>query len=521
MKSTLLETNGWPLVRFIVPAYPEVNIFSRNRIVPLGIINVATAASMLWGWRAEIIDENCYTGPRDKNGLPDHERLQRENPAASVGFYCGLTSTMDRVFELSKFYKGKGCVTMAGGWHAHYCPEEALDHNMDIVVHGEGETATRDILSAFKAGNDISGIPGISYREGREHKRNLPDMLEAESLDDLPYPNFGLIRYRAKIKTFPVNWTKGCAYNCEFCSVKGEPRWVSPQHAFDVINWLVETQNAKSFFVVDDRLDGNREGILRTLSLISKKYGDRLNFTVQIRLEAAKDTELLVAMKEAGVRTVCIGYESPIAEDLNAMHKGLSPQKMIEWTLTMRKHFWVHGMFIFGYPSIVPSKLGVPETIKRYKEFIRAANISSIQILHPVPLVGTELRTRLEKEGRIFPRDIVPWSMYDGSYACFYPTGMTVKDLQDSPMEIMKWFYSSWSFWRIPIRTLAFPIHYVVAGWHHWYYGWFQDLVKYGGHRILCRWFKNQAKKNFTSRLEAYEKGAMPDSRQAKAKAAS
>ncbi|MDR3558751.1 MAG: hypothetical protein P4L61_04430, partial [Candidatus Pacebacteria bacterium] len=64
-------------------------------------------------------------------------------------------------------------------------------------------------------------------------------------------------------------------------------------------------------------------------------------------------------------------------------------------------------------------------------------------------------------------------------------------------------------------------IHYLIAGWHDWYYGWFQDLVKYGGHRILTRWFKSHAKKNFTSRLEDYIKGAMPSGRQAKAKAAS
>jgi len=85
--------NDWPLVRFVIPAFPEVNIFTRQakKTTALGPIMVATVANKLWGWRVEVIDENNYKrGPRDKQDLPDHLTLQRENPAAVVGFYCGL-----------------------------------------------------------------------------------------------------------------------------------------------------------------------------------------------------------------------------------------------------------------------------------------------------------------------------------------------------------------------------------------------------------------------------------------------
>lgn len=499
-------------MRFIAPAYPEVNIFSGRKIVPLGLVNVATAASKVWGWRVEIIDENVYNGPRDSNGLPDHKKLQEENPAAVVGFYCGLTSTMDRVFALSEFYSTQDCIIVGGGWHAHYCPDEVLHHHFDVVVHGDGELAIKEILSAFKGEREFSAIAGISFWEGYEQadgatqKTNPPDFLELPDLSSLPYPDFGLIRYPKKIKTYPIGRTRGCRMNCEFCSVKTPPRWADPQYTFDVVNWLVDTRKAKGFFIVDDRLEEDRQGLIQFLNMVSVRYGDRLRFTVQIRLETAKDTELLVAMKKAGVRTVCIGYESPIAEDLQAMHKGLSPRKMIEWTLILRQHFWVHGMFIFGYPNVEPSKLSVAEAVKRYKLFIRQSKISSIQVLHPVPLVGTELRARLESKGRIFPLELVPWKMYDGNYACFQPDNMTIEELQNTPLELMKWFYSHWSLWRISCRTVTFPIHYLVAGWQDWYDGWLRDVVKYGGHRILVKWFKNRADRHLTSKLERYIK---------------
>ena len=48
---------------------------------------------------------------------------------------------------------------------------------------------------------------------------------------------------------------------------------------------------------------------------------------------------------------VAIGFESPIAEELKAMDKRLKPEEMIALSrLYSRAGFFIHGMFIFGYP---------------------------------------------------------------------------------------------------------------------------------------------------------------------------
>lgn len=329
-------------------------------------------------------------------------------------------------------------------------------------------------------------------------------MLELPDLNDLPRPDFGLIRYPRRIITYPVSRVRGCRMNCEFCSVKGKPRAASSAHLFDTVKWLHDTRGARRFFIVDDRLEEDRDGILSFFRMIAGVYGKSLRFTVQIRLETAKDTELLEAMSAAGVIMVCVGFESPIVEDLNAMHKGLSPRTMVEWALILRRHFSVHGMFIFGYPNEKPSAISVQEALKRYKSFIRAARLRSVQILHPVPLVGTELRERLLRDNRIFPLELVPWRKYDGSYACFLPDNMSLAELQDTPIKIMNWFYSRWSLWRIPYRTLIFPIHCLLAGWRHWYDGWIRDVIKYGGRRILVKWMKRHNGADFVPRLEEY-----------------
>ncbi|MDI6734402.1 MAG: hypothetical protein QMD50_02870 [Patescibacteria group bacterium] len=510
MKS--LKGNDWPLIRFIAPIFPEVNIFSRaaEKTTPLGLINVATAANKVWGFRVEVIDENNYRGPRDKRVLPDHSQLQKESPASIVGFYCGLTSTMERVFELADFYHAFGVVNLAGSWHAHYCEDEVLNRNIDIVVHGDADLAIQQILCALRDDKKVSDIAGISFWEGVTKKTNPPAMIELPDLSQLPYPDFGLLRYSRKMNVYPIGRGRGCGMNCEFCSVRGALRCASARYLFGCVKWLVDTRGARNFFIVDDRLEEDLEGIAEFFRMIYEMYGDWLDFMVQIRLETARNVSFLELMRKAGVRSVAVGYESPIDEELKAMRKGYSSRHMIEWTKTLRRYFWVHGMFIFGYPSKKKNEtFNVLETTKRFKKFIRAAKISSIQILHPVPIVGSDLRVRLDKEKRIFPLDVVPWSKYDGNFVCFIPDNMNLSEFQEAPIKIMKWFYSSFSFLRIPFRTIIFPIHYLIKGWRHWYYGWLRDIVRYGGYRLLKRWQKSQRNDLFIARLEEFKNKTM------------
>ena len=498
----------WPLFRLIIPVFPEVNIFSRvaSKTTALGPVMVATAASKLWGWRVEVIDENnCKGIPLDKNGLPDHSMLQRQRPAEVVGFYCGLSSTMPRVWQLAQFYKAEGTTTIAGGWHTYYAPEESLKKGIDIVVRGDGEMVIRRVLIHLAAGKTTEHLAGISYLDSQgNYKANAVETLEAADLNLLPYPDFGLIRF-AKIEIFPIGRIRGCSRKCEFCSVKGKPRWASGQFLFDQVQWLVETKNAREFFIVDDRLEEDREGALFFFDKIAQTYGQTLGFTVQARLEAAEDQELLKVMRKAGVSVTCIGYESPIDEELEAMRKGYSSRDMLRWT-KMYHHlgFFIHAMFIWGYPSkkISELRLDAQERTKRFKKFIRQAQLDTVQILRAIPLIGTELRNRLAKENRLLPLEVVPWEKYDGSYACFQPDDMNLRELQEMPTELMKKFYDPISSFRIALRTVVFPFDCLFRGWDKWHRGWRNDLRKYGGHLYIKRWLKCYHRDNFLENLE-------------------
>jgi radical SAM superfamily enzyme YgiQ (UPF0313 family) len=120
--------------------------------------------------------------------------------------------------------------------------------------------------------------------------------------------------------------------DCEFCTVKGKPRYATPERLMGQITLLYETFGAKHFFVVDDLFGQDRLETLRFCHLLHDYQigiGKRFELTVQIRLDKAKDTEMLRAMRDAGVNVVAIGFESPIPEELKAMDKHLQPEDMI------------------------------------------------------------------------------------------------------------------------------------------------------------------------------------------------
>jgi len=526
-KENAVDNTNWSLFRIIVAKFPHINIYTRaaKTTTDLGSVMIATVANKMWGWRVEVINENNYRGPKTKDGLPDHEALQKENPATVVGFCCGLSSMIERVWELSAFYKSQGVTTLAGGWHAHYCPEETLRHNIDLVVHGDGEPVIRGILTNAKMGNPLHyQVPGVSYLfkgisvEGRVYHNDqqavqieqIPDMdkslvalrNEVKDLDDLPDPDFGLLKY-VKLKFYPISRTRGCRFNCEFCSVKGGVHSASAYHLFQTVNWLVETRRAKKFFIVDDRLEEDMAGTIEFFHIVKQRYGNRLNFSVQIRLDSAENTEFVKAMVDAGVKTVFVGLESLIDEDLRAIRKGYLSRDMLKWTKILRKNFWVHGMFIFGYPpKNGQSQLTALQMAKRFKTFIAQAKLQSVQVLKAFPIAGTDLRRRLEADGSLFPLELVPWRFYDGNWACFAPKNMSLREFQQIPMKLMNWFYSPFSFVGVFLRLIAFPF-LIIRGWRFWKSGWQRDVVKSYGSRLVRKW---KTRHNPEKVLQALEK---------------
>jgi radical SAM superfamily enzyme YgiQ (UPF0313 family) len=508
-------------LRIIVPAFPAFNIYSNiaNKTTALGPVSVASVADEIPGWDVEVIDENNLRlyGPEDPEKGANHEFLQRIRPADIIGFYGGLTSTIPRLYELAKFYKKQSVITIAGGQHfVGSNIKEALSSGIDIVVRGESELTIKELLPALVQKKPLEKIKGIAYQDsGKIIKTEERELIE--DFESLPNPNFSLVRY-AKIKMYPVSRIRGCGMDCEFCTVKGKPRYTSPEKFLETIENIVETKDARHFFIVDDLFGQQRNETIRFCKMLAdyqQRINKRLDFTVQIRLDKAKDKELLSEMRKAGINMVAIGFESPIEEELEAMKKHIKPQDMIELSRIYRKFgFLVHGMFIFGYPYKDKdiATLGIKERIKRFRIFIKKAKIDTIQVLLPVPLPGTELRDRLEKEGRVYPIEDIGWQYYDGNFPLFEPDEpLTAQELQSSIRKIMGKFYKLKYMFMLGYHIFSFPaliffLHNIKKGWRIWYRSWRNALVRFGGWAVLKGWTKAFRTSNFSDRLQEAQK---------------
>ena len=504
-------------LRIINPAYPAFNIYSHvaRFTTALGPVSVASVVKEMEGWDVEVIDENNLRlyGPRMDVGGADHEFLQNFRPADIVGLYGGLTSTIPRLYEIARFYKAKGVVTIAGG--QHFIEDniaEALKFCIDYVVIGEGEETIKELLKALNDEIDISQVKGLAYlRNDRvvitEARQPITDF------DKLPLPDFSLVRY-AKIKLYPVSRIRGCGMDCEFCTVKGTPRCASPERLLENIQMLLETRDARHFFIVDDLFGQYPDETIRFCNMLrdyQRSVRKRLDITVQIRLDKAKDPQLLSAMRQAGINTVAIGFESSIEEELRAMNKRVRPQDMIALAREYHRFgFLVHGMFIFGYPldKESPSKISSKDRIKIYKEFIKKAKIDTIQVLLPVPLPGTQLRKRLQGQGRIYLTQDIGWEYYDGNFPTFEPDEpLTARELQISVRKIMSKFYRLKYMFEVGLHIFSFPsliffLHNIKSGWRKWYRPWRNNLARFGGWIILKGWTSEFKKSDFFQKLK-------------------
>jgi hypothetical protein len=150
----------------------------------------------------------------------------------------------------------------------------------------------------------------------------------------------------------------------------------------------------------------------------------------------------------------------------------------------------------------------VNERVKRFRRFIRKSGIDSVQVLLPVPLPGTELRRRLQEQGRVYPLEDVGWQYYDGNFPLFEPDApVTPEELQRAGKRIMSRVYRFRYAILVAASILSFPVllfslHRLTTGWNRWYRRWEIRLIRFGGWITIRKWTSDFQRGNFLPQLE-------------------
>ncbi len=350
-----------------------------------------------------------------------------------------ITSTAPRSYEIANLLRQAGKTVFMGGPHVTYMTEEALQY-ADYVIRGEADDIILDFIRAIETGTGIDKIPGLSYKVDGKVVHN-PGVSYCKDVDTLPIPDFTIIGgldvdpYK-KLNITPVMTSRGCPYDCSFCSVTKmfghKYRFRSKDRVIEELKHHRSTESDWVFFY-DDNFTANPK---RSKELLHTMIEEKLtpHWTAQVRVEVAKDPELLDLMKRSGCHTVYIGFESINPETLKAYNKKQSLEDIEKCIKILHQNgIRIHGMFVFG------SDEDTIDTIEETVKFAKKNRLESVQFLILTPLPGTKLYYDFKRDDRIISED---WSLYDAHHVVFKPKRMTYYELQSETLRATKNFYS-------------------------------------------------------------------------------
>ena len=413
-----------PRIVFIEPQAPNLHIFSQFPLPRLGTLILGTIMERR-GWQVEVFVE-------------DLRRVDYDMVAASdlVGIST-ITSTAPRAYAIADRVRAMGVPVLMGGPHVTYLTDEALEH-ADFVIRGEGESALAAFIDAWERDRDFSAVPNLSLKEGSRviHHPMLP---MEEDLDAIPYPDFSLLKPEPGRLKFtppiPVQTSRGCPFDCSFCSVTGmfgrKYRFRSTENIIEELRGYDRRGN--SVFFYDDNFAANRKRTKELLQAMVRE-GFKFPWTTQVRADIARDIELVRLMKKAGCHTVYIGFESVNPESLDAMKKKQTVADLVQATKVLRRNgIHIHGMFVLGFDQ------DDWKTVKKTVRFAKKARLATTQFLILTPLPGSEFYDRMQAEHRLRFRD---WALYDAHHAVFEPARFSLLDLQKAQLFCHRKFYS-------------------------------------------------------------------------------
>jgi len=355
-----------------------------------------------------------------------------------------LTSTVKEAYRIGAELQRKGTLVIMGGPHASARAEEALDY-CDFVVRGEGEVTIVRLLEALTGGGNLQDVAGISYRVNGIVQNN-PSSIEKVNMTTLPPTDFSSCKEFGGPLEYPaeVMFSRGCPYDCNFCSVTTT---FGKKYRYKTTDQVLEdlrTFQGRTVCFVDDNFAANPK---KTKDLLKKmiQIGEvPARYSCQLRINAARDEELLDLLNRTNCRIAYVGMESVNPETLKKYNKGQTLEQIISAIEGFKKYnIGLHGMFVLGADD------DTTETITATVDFALKTGLDTIQLCALTPFPGTAVYDEMVSQGRVLHQD---WELYDGLHVVIQPKKMTPYELQTGIMREMKRFYSIRNILKISLK---------------------------------------------------------------------
>ncbi len=378
-----------------------------NASLPLGLGYIAS--NLRYHGHECVIIDGFAKGMSGQNIVDEILRIKPDLIGISV-----CTPTVPASAWISRRVKDElpETVIVWGNTHPSLVPEETLRNApIDYVVIGEGEETLLELMNSFEDSQPvIADIKGLAYLQNGKFVRNYPRefLKDVDSIPDpdwrefrfelyRPLPHWALTSWDQPV--FPVLTSRGCPFQCTFCSLETmgtRVRWRSLDRVFVELHGLVDKYKAEQIFIWDPIFPLKRShGMEFCRRMIDEGLSDKLKWTSETRVNTI-DPELLAKMREAGCKRLFFGIESGVQELLDSVNKGFT-LKEVESAVKMTQEAGIEVVsnFILGFPK------ETPEMTRQTIEFAKRIDpdFCKFNILLPYP--GSKLHSEVVALGLI------------------------------------------------------------------------------------------------------------------------
>lgn len=410
---------------------------------PLGLISLSSYL-ISRGIHAMVYDLNVEI--RNNHDLAGFIRKIAENYQFSKPFFgiSFLTPYVSSSYELAAAIKAEipESIVIAGGSHASFMAEELLsNHNIDLVVRGEGELSLEEVLR----GIPVQDIKGLSYKAMDGQKPKIihnEDRERIMDIDSLPMPAYDQLKIRKyqpilgsyrRLPAANIITTRGCTGSCNFCckTFGNKVTFRSPKKIVEEIRYLVDMYKVKHINIYDDTFTLNRSRVIEFCDLLSAE-SFRVEWTCFARIDTM-DMQLLQKMKAAGCYQIMYGVENFNQAILDSISKNIESSKVSE-VVKMTKQA--------GIVTRVSMMIGNPkDTWDTFNNNIKALkkvkpDIVVASIFTPIP--GSALYRWALENDRLLTRD---WSRFAGNNSVMRLDFLSQKDVVKQYHKIYSTYY--------------------------------------------------------------------------------
>lgn len=372
---------------------------------PLSLMTVASLTPE--DVEVELIDESV-------------EPIDFDTNADLVGI-TATTAAANRAYEIADCFRERGKCVVIGGVHATALPEEAANH-ADAVVVGEAEGKWEAVIEDF--------------RQGRLRKFYTSE--DRPNPECIPSPRRDLVDAKDYLFAYTVQTTRGCPFNCSFCSVTSFFGRTYRMRPVQAVVEEIQSLPGNLILIVDDNIMGHpayAKKLFEALKPLKKQWFG------QASLSMLKHPELMTLAAESGCKGLFIGMETLSDDTLKNIGKTINTKTNYK-EVVARLHdvgIAVLAAFIFGFDEDDQS------VFERTVEFVNRAKIDAAQFSILTPFPGTRIFREFESEGRIIDKN---WSHYDGAHVVYKPARLKPEALLEGLRNAYRQVYSTSSILR-------------------------------------------------------------------------